>query len=185
MKKSMGIIIILLMVSSVLGIVFSYSGGNTNSNEHTIRYGDHVFTLQDNLYVTELEGNEVGFYYTPDIVLGADLPQEFIDIYTSAEIFSLTQDFNDSALDFISILTYDVTRGVVDAGGYVQPGFTTQVEQLPLLSCENATSLTIYSHSANATSAVYKENCLDLSLATNADIALYRDALIYTYYGVI
>jgi len=185
MKKSMGIIIILLMVSSVLGLVFSYSGGGNNPSEHTIRYGDHVFTRQENLYITEINGNELAFYYTPDVVLGVDMPQEFVDAYTSSDIFLLTQDVDDVSVDFISILTYDVTRSVVDKGGFVQPGFTTAVQQLPVLTCDNATSLTVYAHSGNVTSATYEDKCLDLSLATNADIALYRDALIYTYYGVI
>ncbi len=184
MKRSMGIIIILLMVSSVLGIVFSYSAGNA-ATEQTFRYGEYVFTLQENLYVTEINDVEMSFYYTPDVVLGADLPQDFLTAYKEGGVLSMTLDRNDSAVEFLSILTYDVTRSLNEDGVVAQLGFTTPVEQLPVIQCDNATSLTIYPHSGDTLDAQYADNCLNLSLPTSADIALYRDALIYSYYGVI
>ncbi len=182
-KTIMSIFIALIMVSSVFGVVLNSSFSNTK-----IKYNNHVFVAQDGKYYTELNGKEIDFYNNPEVIENIELDENFVNVLKNTKMMYFTSDFNDSLVEEIAILGYDLTTNMFDTNYvYVQPSLTTNETDLPQITCQDATQTVpvIYVKSSNETSSSFENGCLIINLQSSFDVAQYRDRILYSFYGVI
>ena len=170
-KMIISIIIIFLMVSSVAGFVASY--GSTGGSQNSFRYNGQKFTFDGQVYLTEIEGEEVAFYYTPDVAATHDIPETFL-----GQSFSFTRDQNSSLEEAFAIVHFDLSQIQPIQGGYTTEG------PLPTITCEREGAV-LYMKQGTPSGAVLEDNCLTLTVQTSADAAFYRDAILYEHYNII
>lgn len=100
----------------------------------------------------------------------------------------MTADLNDSLIEPISVLVFDMSKFVFETDlVYIQPGFTTNETELPKITCGDAspTVPVVYVRKGINQSASFVQNCLSITVTSTYDIAAYRDRLLYAFYGVI
>lgn len=182
-KTLVSLFISFLMVSSVLGFVVGQL-----STTQKLRYNNKVFTFENNRYYTEINDVKVGFYSSPEAVEKVEIPSQFIDRMLATKMIVFTADYNDSLIQQISTMAYEMHTTLLQTDNlYVQSAFTTNVTQLPPVTCANATSSVpvIYVKQGQNMTAVFENNCLTLTITSQYDAASYEDRILYGYYGVI
>ncbi len=175
-------IVALLFISSAFGMVVS------NMSSSKIRYNDHVINIRENMYGLKVDDVEISFYSLPEPISRVEFPEEFTTILKSTKMFHITADLNDSLIEPISVLVFDVNKYLFETDSvYVQTAFTTNETALPKITCEDATPSVpvIYIKKGLNPSASFVDNCLNITVGSSYDVAKYRDRLLYSFYGVI
>lgn len=183
MKKEtiMGIFIAFIMISSMFGVFLSQSGGNTK-----IRYNDHVFEYIDGRLYTEVDGEEVYFFNNPETFNTSYIPDDFITAAQNTGMLYFTLDENDTLINEIMALGYDISSNVFSTNNlYIQAG-TTKNGTSDTITCMNASEYVpvIYVREYNNSDVVYENNCLIANVQSNSDIISLRDGILYKYYKI-
>lgn len=175
-------VVAIIFISSAFGMVAS------NMSSSKIRYNDHVIKVGENRYFYDVGDVNVDFYSSPNTIANVELPEDFITILRNTKMFYFTAELNDSLIEPISVMVFDISKYVFETDlVYVQTAFTTNETELPRITCDNATSSVpvIYVKKGLTQSASFVQNCLNITVASSYDIAAYRDRLLYSFYGVI
>ncbi|MBT3304033.1 hypothetical protein HN592_01600 [Candidatus Woesearchaeota archaeon] len=175
-------VVALIFISSAFGMVAS------NMTSSKIRYNDHVINVGEDRYFYEVDDVEVSFYSSPGSVENVVLPEDFVGVLRNTKMIYMTAELNDTLIEPISVLIFDVSKYVFDTDSvYVQPAFTTNETELPKITCEDASSSVpvVYLKKGLTRSASFVDNCLNITVASAYDVASYRDRLLYGFYGVI
>jgi hypothetical protein len=182
-KIWMSVLLAFVMVFSVFGIML-----NSQSNE--MKYGNFKFTVDsaNNHYLTKINGQQVYFYTLPGETAYYNISNATINGLKSAVFIVTTFDpavANESTqaielvrFDFATILKGKVYNAITEEN--------EQYSSLPVLGCANATSQmpVIYFNISDLPSVVKEGDCIYLN-GRGADFLRLRDAILYSYLGVV
>jgi len=181
-KKQILISVILaaIMVFSAFGVMLG-----TVSNE--MRYGKYKFAVQNNVYVTKINGQEMVFYYLPKQIEGINLSSVVTNKIKEAYMVMITfNPYETSNLQVMELVRYDLSQmlGKVVYNGVLNA--SSQYLDFPVLNCANATLQTpvIVLNKSDNISIIDVDNCIYLN-ARGEEFKIVRDRLLYSYYGVI
>lgn len=178
-KQLVSWFIILVMISGVFGFVFSFIG-NPGSNTANVQYNGITLSYEDGLYTTELQGQDVFFYYDPFIIESVNTPEGF-DTALRSGTARFTIDQNDTQVGLLTSMFFEVQEIVPASFAY------TTDARVPAVTCENATQTNpvFYAKSAQEFSVNLTNNCYILNIAQQGDAGFARDRMLYGYFGVI
>jgi len=179
-KTWVGLFITFLMISSIAGFAFTFTTGGAQKQ----RFGDFVMEFDGSQWITEINGERIGFYNTPDTIT-TDIPDAFIHTMQVTHQIQFTQDLNDTYAQSIAGMGYEISTNVFNTDElYVQPGVTTNESNLPVITCADGTPSVpvVYVHQGNESQASFENHCLNITIASANDVAQYRDAILYEYY---
>ncbi len=182
-KHILGIIIILLMVMSVLGI---WQGDPSKQ-----RYRGHTFTSDGAYVTTNVNDAKARFHYAPQTVEHISVPKSATDLLINAQ--SITVLFNpaDPRVEDIETIRLELTA--YDIPTVLQKQANSAITSqdpayfLPIVSCENATALNpiVYITSANASYITQEGSCVIMSSQSSYDMYVLKDRLLYGVMGLI
>jgi len=179
-KFWMGALLVFIMTFSIMGILIGSRSGER------WEYNGYKFTRVENVFVTEINNQKIGFDFLPQTVLTINISANLRNKVLSPMVY-LTFD---SETDVQNLLYIDTVRNDLQTtlNSVIVSAVTKESEIyfLPTITCENATPFVpvIYFNVSNQTSIVDKNNCIVLNGQT-IDFFKMRDLLVYTYYGVI
>tara|TARA_Y100000310_G_scaffold328469_1_gene396641 strand:- start:2091 stop:2627 length:537 start_codon:yes stop_codon:yes gene_type:complete len=174
-KVVVSLVIIFLMVTSVAGFIVGQQGSDSSQ---TFRYNDYVFKYDGQFFTTELDGEDAFFYFPPDTIALTPFPTEFIDDARLFQGFIFTRNQNDSLEESYAVMHFDLAQHIAVQGAYTEEG------PLPVATCDGSTP-TIFIYQGNESTSTYNDACLEIVATTPTDVALYRDAILYYWYGVL
>lgn len=182
-----GWFIIILMVSSVFGVMFY----GFSSGQNTFNYNDYKFKVVGQRYITEINNNDVAFYFLPQEVLSINLTTDINSMLTNGQVFYIMFDPEDENMQYIDLLRFELAelglKGITNK--FFIPGITkkSEIYDIPVISCENATQFQpiLYFKTGNTTEIRNENNCIYFEARYNSDIVRLRDRLIYSITGVI
>jgi len=175
----MAAILVFLMVASGFGVIIG-------SRASEMRYGDYKFQTVDNRYVTNINGQEIPFYFLPSQIENLNLSSAVTNKLREAFFMMISFNPEDTAnLQVIEVARFDLS---IHLGKMVYNGVLKEAidYELPIITCENATLQTpvIVFNVSDKTSIDDVDNCIYLN-ARGTDFLALRDRLLYSYYGVI
>ncbi|MBW2990386.1 hypothetical protein KY348_01635 [Candidatus Woesearchaeota archaeon] len=178
----MASILVFLMVASGFGVI-------VGSRTSEMKYGKYKFQIINNKYVTEINGNDMPFYFLPSQVDYINLSSTITNKLKEAFLIMLTFNPDDkNNIQFIEVTRFDLSTyfGKVVYNGVF---FESDEYELPVLTCANATIKTpviIFNTTEiiNTPSIVEENNCIYLN-ARGTDFLRLRDRMLYSYHGVI
>ncbi len=175
----MSSILVFLMIASGFAVMV----GNTNSQ---LKYNGYRFRVQNNQYVTEIDGETIPFYSLPSEVEGINLSSTITNKLREAYLVMLSfKPEQSTSLQVIEVARFDLSQylGKTVYNGVLEE---SQDYDLPVLTCENATVQTpiiILNESSNP-GFIEEDNCIYLN-ANGYEFLWLRDRLLYSYHGVI
>jgi len=187
-KRLMSLVLTALMVLAIGGIW----AANSQSHGEDILYGDTEFKLEtlpeaNNNYVYTTDVNDIDMYFY-------SLPLQTLTINSTGNLTALLKPAQYIALSSTPSLQYaslhDLIRFELSkySGKFVVGGVLTKNEssQLSQLTCANATieMPVIELRESNETSILVEDNCVFIN-ASNQQLALIRDRLLYSMVGII
>lgn len=183
-KIFMGAFLSVLMVASGFGIVLSGLQGYTNA----ISDKDLSFNIEDNQYVTKLDGEERSFYYLPSSV--EYIANEHTHLKTfmqDAQLLIITFDPNADPLNLqlMDLIRFDLMQTIPNPPIVQAVTTPSQTYNLPVVSCENATIQSpIIQIIEGAQASIQTNNfCMQIS-GNQTGLLQARDYLLYNYYDV-
>jgi hypothetical protein len=187
-KIIMTVIIIIVMVSSVIGFVFSdiSQGGNSMN---VLSYNGFSFKQASNGYTLEQGGKTLLFSFLPSNVDFIALNSSVLAPLNSTKMAYITSDANSKNAIAMGGFTYTVGQALSAKGSYGVQSFTSSNEfNRPVVTCANATSFVpvIYVQDSSNTTEMHLEgNCIVVNAATPTDIERLGNRLAYAILGVI
>lgn len=189
-KKTVSIILAVIMVASLAGI---FIGSTVGNNTTKFTYGDYDFELIVDYnqgvqyFQTEINNQEFQFYTLPQDALRIKTLGNLSEVIGSAQLFTLSTEYIP---EYEPI--FEETRFIIDVytPKRIQKAYVGDSPDptVPVLSCANATRNTpvIEVLATNETSEIITTDygCAQIAIRQN-DLALLRDRLIYTALGVI
>ena len=187
-KRLMSLVLTALMVLAIGGIW----AANANSGPDKIMYGNTEFKLEilpeaNNNYVYTTDVNDIGIYFY-------SLPLQTFSVNSTGNLTALLRPAQYIALSSSPGLQYaslhDLIRFELSkySGKLVVGGVLTKNEssQLTQLTCANATieMPVIELHESSESSILVEDNCVFIN-ASNQQLALIRDRLLYSMVGII
>ncbi|MBC8495477.1 hypothetical protein H8D36_04955 [archaeon] len=179
-KFLMGGVLVLLMVVSMLGIIV----GNRGSEKW--EYNGFKFTRTENVFVTKIGEQRIGFQSLPQELLYLEHPNSLNEKLLSPVMY-LTFD-PDSELQ--NLLYIDSVRRdlQITISSFVIDGITKESDTyfLPKITCDNATQFmpVIYFNISTETSIREENGCIIMNGYTE-DFFRFRDLILYVHYGVM
>ena len=182
MKKSnliLVIFIIVIMVSSVIGFIYS-PGDNNALSQNSIDYKGFNFQLTtDNRYITNINGNNIVFDNDPNTLESINIPNFQI---TQDKVYLIfNSDERDDSLDYIMSKIY-LTLQVKG----VRPVLACSKEEdcpneLPIKDCS---SEAFYFNRDNITN-IYKDNSCIVLEGDNINLNKYVDKISLVLIGAV
>ena len=183
-RNVISIFIVLLMVFSVLGIMFS--GQDT---EQAKKYNGNKFIARDNKWILNVDKKWLDFDYFPTDVEYIAVDKEVKEKILGSTMVHIT--FNpENVTSMIDKSRFDLTNLLLNkfdiyASSSIIKNSTEY--QFPIITCENATSFVpvIELKIENKTNIIVQDNCIILQAKSDEDMVKIRDAVIYKLIGVI
>lgn len=195
-----GVLLVFLMISSVLGYVYS---PNQENPADVLQYNDYKFRVQvtedgqSQVVVTKINGQDVFFYNLPYQLEGREFPQEFKDALVKANTIQFTTEplgldeaaTQDRLLMQLLVNHFNAFSGKQGTQGVLEKSI---YEERPLITCEDSASFSpVILLSYKNASALPKvstvegySSCFMLE-AQGIGILEARDYMIYYMNGVL
>jgi hypothetical protein len=192
MAKNMGkivmtVLIVVVMVSSIIGFVFSdmaMGGQNTNG----LSYNGFVFTQGTNSFGLKVDGQSLTFSYLPSQIDFMPLNSSVLAPLAASRMAYITSDENSTNAIAMGGFTYTVSQALKAKSSYGVQSFTTgNAFGKPVVTCSNATEFVpvILVQDSNSTDMNIENNCIIVNAASSVDIERLGDRLSYGILGVI
>ena len=182
----MGIILVFFMVSSVFGVfVFGFNDGASSTSQ---RYNGHKFTIFQNQWKVELNGEDKLFDYYPEDVDYIPVDSAVSSAFSNAKMVYFTSDVDSAMKGPIAKSTYDFNRALVAENIHVVTAFTEENEfNLPVVTCAEATPTVpvVMLVAGDTTSVSTIGNCIVLTGDSDYSFSRLSERILYGYYGVI
>jgi hypothetical protein len=193
MAKNMGkivmtVLIVVVMVSSIIGFVFSdisMGGQNTNS----LSYNGFTFTQGNAGVEMKLNGQALAFSYLPSQVDFMPLNGTVLEPLESSRMAYITSDANSTNAIAMGGFTYTVSQALKAKGSYGVQSFTAgNAFGKPVVTCLNATKFVpviLIQESFNTTEIYLENDCIIVNATSSIDIERLGNRLSYGILGVI
>lgn len=191
----MGVALVFLMIFSVVGFAIQ---GSINSGG-AFEYNGFEFNIQrsqtNTIYLTTLEGTEIGFYNDPFFIESQGFsPELFQKLLDASTITFTSTPLSDASLEGIDLRLYNIMIRDVDvfSNKMIQKGYTSSdpFDPLPIRNCDFSSSENIVFVSnfglTNDTGLVtlIDDYCYAVN-GINFDFIVLRDYIIYGTRGII
>ncbi|MFP4111798.1 MAG: hypothetical protein ACLFUO_02260 [Candidatus Woesearchaeota archaeon] len=190
-KKIMSWLIIVIMVSSIFGVIV----GNISQDDGTeLTYDDYEFTITDNGYMTTINNNEYYFYNLPQDVLRINISDSMLSIIALSQAVYVTFDPNIEELSSMDLVRFDLGTFFNQQNQFIDFGLTEESDDYPnlnnIIDCNNATQhwpVLLFTDGDDSEIYRYEETpyCIIIESETYLHRIRFRDALIYRMLGVI
>lgn len=179
-RMVIGAFIIILMVSSVVGIaVIYYAPPSTAPVGTSVRFD---YQIQDNIIYADIDDQVIPFYTFPD----ASVPIEPLAVewlQDSSAIILAFDPADEENVQFAELIAFDLSSYLDKQTATVVLSESDQYP-LPLASCDNSTQTVPIVQIINGTTGFsVTGNCLTLS-GNEFSLIAARDQLLYDYFGV-
>jgi len=143
-KSGMFIAIFLAVVMmGGIGGIFLYKPGSTSQDS---AFGRYTFRNVNNLWVTEVNDKDVGFYFRPNQVEFLDVSEPAMQLLKNSQgiILSFNPEQNStSRLQALDIFRFEITDAILSEYRGKQMGFGISQKinttiNLPILTCDNS-----------------------------------------------
>lgn len=184
-KNLIGGIIVLIMVSSILG-VFQGNTLTTKYNKFRIKQD-----LDANKYLIKVEGKEYSFDFHPKTVEVIPLEQDIIPLLKQGKMQYLTFNPDSNLISEIEYTRLNLEKLFPESFSiYLSSGVTNQTAayaMLPLITCINATDAikVIEIKQGNETKVYIKNNCIIWEAQDNFGLREIKERIMYGMLGVI
>lgn len=181
-----GWLIIILMISSVFGVMF-YGFSNPQGS---YKYNGHTLKVVENNYVTEIDGKQLTFYFLPENVENLNFSED-IKAKLSSPILTILFDPEDENIEYMDLLRFELIELSSSEAikTYFLPAMTKEsdIYNLPIMSCDDATATqpTLYFLTGNSTKIYQDNNCIIFQGTYGTDIVRLRDRLLYQLSGIM
>jgi hypothetical protein len=193
MAKNMGkivmtVLIVVVMVSSIIGFVFSdISMGGQNTN--TLSYNGFTFTQGNAGVELKLNGQALYFSYLPSQVDFIPLNSTALEPLKASRMVYITSDANSENAIAMGGFTYTVSEALKAEGSYGVQAFTAgNAFGKPVITCINATKFVpviLIQDSFNTTEIYLENNCIIVNATSSIDIERLGNRLSYGVLDVI
>lgn len=174
-----------IMVSSVFGVIFF---GYNQPDQSTVEYNGQKYKQRNNIWITEIDNNEVYFAFLPyeveDIELSFDIKQKLID---PIEI-DITSDSESELNEYIALAQHHLLLSLNPFDIYVRTGFVNESEfEVPIITCDDSTARVpvIYFSLGNETKVFLKEDCIIAQAKDGFDLLKIKDRLLAEILGIV
>ncbi len=181
-KLLLSIFVVMIMTTSILGFL------QGRDSEEQLKYKDKTFTKQQNLWVTEINGQKKAFYYFPSQVEDIPADSDAISVIKNAPMLYMTYDPNQTAVDYISQAIFDLDEEFSSLNIYSVKALATENEfGLPVVGCGNATASipVVYFKQGNQTGVFLNNSCIVVEANTGLDFLRAKDRITYSLAGVM
>lgn len=187
--KYFSLFLIVVMIGG-LGSVFFYAP-HSGSTGQEYSFGTHNFKVVDNQWVTEIENEDISFYFLPDQLLHFDVDERAMDRITDSS--GIVVAFNPVQNETVRLQVLDLFRFELFEAFTLtqkQTGFAvtnaTNLYQFPLVTCQNATffSPVVDVDYANETSITLVDDCVVVRASDHNTMVSLLDRLRYEIFGV-
>jgi hypothetical protein len=187
--RIVAIVMAILMIASLAGIALSGLSPTTSNGAFT--YGDYSFELKpidgslQSLLVTEVNGEEVGFYSLPQDTLQLDVSGN-LSFLQSTEYMVLTGNPDDTLMTIQDILRFEMSQASGKSIGGAVMFESENYSAYPVVNCENASVVVpvIEIVESNKTKIVVEGSCVKIQ-SQPQDILYVRDRLLYQILGIL
>jgi hypothetical protein len=185
-KFWMSIALITIMVSSVFGVVFyGFSSGMPNR----VEYGEYSFIPQGNVYLLNLDRQQLMFPYVPQELEHIDLSEDMIDTLRNSRQIILTSNYSSPAQADIanSQFFFKQTVDTARPSTFVDIAFTTEHEVVPQITCTNASSYVsvIVYELSDTTEVTHDNGCIVIHGQGIGDFIPLTTRLLYGLLGIM
>ncbi len=184
LKKSLvSIFIIVIMVSSVIGFIFSRSSGNSE----TVEYGEFSFQREEFQWNAEIKGEKYYFDYFPEQIEHLNV-SDGLDMVDARQV-DMTSDVEALFPEAVASAQYSLAKAMKKRSNtYTRIGFTeNNTYDLPIIRCSSATENVpvIYFTDANKTQIKITDNCIIAEAEKAEDFVKIKDRLLYDILDII
>jgi len=176
----MGIIIVVIMIGSTLGITL-------RSSDEGSSYNGFKFTnTQNGGWVTKINGKEINFYYHPGELESVNISKEFINQIKETKAFYITFDSNITDIQYLEVARFDIVKNLQEYSILEGISKPDSIYPLPIINCDNATQAipVIYFIESKERNMSFEDNCYTVEAYSGFDFLVFRDKLLYILLGV-
>ena len=185
-KFWMSIGLIVIMVSSVFGVVFY---GFSSGMPDRVEYGDYSFIPQGNVYLLNLDRQQVMVPYVPQELEHINLSDDIIGTLKASRQIILTSNYSSPAQADIanSQFFFKQTVDTLRPSTFVDIAFTTEHEVVPLITCQNASSYVsvIVFELSETAEVTHDDGCIIISGQGIGDFIPLTTRLLYGLLGIM
>lgn len=182
-KIWMGAITIFVMISGGIGIFAS----NLGPGDNTLEYGDFIFEMTGNGWISNIDNNRLNFIYHPVEIDTLDINNKSIDLIKDADYLRLSYNPNSSlTLEISRIMDYFAIK-FEEAQIYSERGFSVETEyDVSLFNCDVSTSeIPVILFEEGELNMELEGDCLIISAPDQDSFLRMTERILYSYYGVI
>ncbi len=185
----LAIFIAVVMIGGVGGIFL----GNPGS-EPAYSFGKYSFWGDNNRWVTEINNEDVSFYFLPQYVYYFNVSAEAIKRIKNSEgiIITFDPEINSTIkLQVVDLFKFEVSKTIVDVDSTKKIGFgavkKTNISNFPVITCNNASFIypVIVIDYSDTTEIKLEKDCIVVSAVSEQAMVGIMDNLRYRLYGVI
>lgn len=183
-KNAIAIVIALLMVSSIIGLMWS------QSPLPTTKYKGHVLTAKNNMWWIKVNSHEIGFNFHPSDVENITMDAAIKEKLLNTLMIYITFD-PENPPKYIDSVRFEISSALQSKGIYVESSTIKESEDyaLPVIDCSNATKFVpvvkFEPSEKNKTILILEDNCIIAQAKDDADIIKLKDRLLYSMFGII
>ncbi len=181
-KNIMSIFFVLIMATSIAGIVANYGG-----NHNTVKYKDYKFTLKNGEWLTKINGQKMAFLYSPSDVDNIN-DSGASALLSSLPMFTITYDPDSMFKEEAALLQFHYQDILSMRNVYVMPALTFNASTtLPVVTCANATPSVpvVYITSGNYSRIRVDGNCIIIEGVSADGIVREGERILYGILRVI
>jgi hypothetical protein len=186
-KIIMTVLIVIVMISSVIGFVFSdisMGGSNTNS----LSYNGFTFTQTNTGFQFKINNNNLFSPYLPSQVDYIAVNSSVIEPLKASRMAYITSDANSTEAVAIAGFSYTVSQALNAKGSYGQTAFISKNQySKPVITCKDATQFVpvILVQEADTSDIQKDGNCIIVNAMSSSDFERLGSRLSYGILGVI
>ncbi|MGM5488914.1 MAG: hypothetical protein ACQESG_08295 [Nanobdellota archaeon] len=178
-----GLLIIILMVSSGFGIMFSGYSSSAESYE----YNGYSFSRTSQGFQTTVDGAPLKAYYLPQEVDYINVSDSIIQQLSNTRQIDVTSDPESIAAQEIATAQFYLTEiGASHLNAYVRNGFTKENQyNISIITCGESQVPVLVYELANQTSITNQGSCIHMKGSGADSFMRMTTRLVYGVLGVI
>lgn len=186
-RTIMGIVVIVIMVSSALAII--NSGDNNTSSGNSVKYNGYAFGQQDSKWTVKVNGKLLAFGNHPLELESISVSQAIIQAITDSNPVVVTNNPGSVNREYIAAAQYELRQYTeIFFGKAFVNGFTINaMPDVPVVTCTNSTlqAPVILFEDSNVTSVSIDGGCIKVSAKYNTDYQKLVERILYSLIGIM
>ncbi|MBW2999472.1 hypothetical protein KY339_02265 [Candidatus Woesearchaeota archaeon] len=179
----MSIGIVVLMVASVIGFMWSGDDGQS------LEYNNYVFIDKGLFWETEINGQKISFSSFPSEVEDINLSEEMVNVIKTTKMVYVTSDPDDEFKDGIGRAQFNM-KNIFEQnlGIYFVYSFTkNNTFGKPIITCENSTATVpvMLFEKSNKTGISFDNDCIIFEAFNSNDFNVLGDRLLFGVLDII